>query len=957
MKNKHSYPARTYGIGLILFAVFTAGASFAQGTIDVSNKFDWSENSGWQNWRPTHTNVTVVKNGAAGYLSGYAWAENIGWVKMGVTNGLYPYANTAATNYGVNMDAAGKLSGYAWSETCGWINFSNTYSQVTISTNTGSFNGYAWGENVGWVHFKNITPAYNVSIVITTTVVTLSGLNQTYNGSARVVTATTVPEGLTVNITYNGNSWAPTNAGTYAVTGVVNDVFIYQGSVNGTLTVNKADQTITNFPNPGDQTTISTVGLRAQASSGLSVTNFTVLSGPGVISGLTNLTFTNSGSVSVTADQSGNMNYNAAPAVTNTFTVAKPMALVTLHNLMQTYNGSARSVSATTVPAGLTVSVTYDGNSWAPTNVGTYVVTGVVVDNIYEGAANGVLTIFIAAPSASSGSYQDKVMVYWDTISSAISYQIWRGTTSNSQTASLLGTSAVTYFLDTALVPDVLYYYWIQAVTASGPSGFSLPGSGYCGTIANLTSPTGVQASNGYSDRIRISWQAVASATRYEVWRNTEDICASAVKIGDSSTISYDDFAISRGAYYFYWIKAKTTYRDGDFSASAAGWTRLDNPSGVDASDAQYPYHVHVTWTPVANAGWYEVWRETIPGINSSSGNLELLARTNGICFNDYQTKSGVYYKYKIKAFNGFTSSIDYGHDTGHRSLNTATTSLPAINDYDGDSLSDLALFNSQSGTLDVLCSALGRQTFVLSAEQNQGVTGDYDGDRLADPVAYCPDSGIWLAMLSSMVYSPVILVVFGGNGAGPAAADFDGDGLTDGGVYNETDGVLSAILSNGGAFDIRASCLAGGPGYYFVSADFDGDGLADPTVYSESEGLVTVMFSGNEYSSVSATFGGPGRSMYAADFDGDQLTDPVLYEQTTGIWIALLSSAGYSEARISFGGPGYVPVIGDYDGDGLSDPAIYQPAAGQWMIMFSASGYSVITETFGGPEYQPMVE
>jgi len=63
--------------------VSISGTLFAQGAvtnqIDATNKFAWSENSGWQNWRPAYTNVIVVRNGAAGYLSGYAWAENIGW--------------------------------------------------------------------------------------------------------------------------------------------------------------------------------------------------------------------------------------------------------------------------------------------------------------------------------------------------------------------------------------------------------------------------------------------------------------------------------------------------------------------------------------------------------------------------------------------------------------------------------------------------------------------------------------------------------------------------------------------------------------------------------------------------------------------------------------------------------------------------------------------------------------
>jgi hypothetical protein len=151
------------GLGLFVLAVFAAAVAFADGTIDKISKFAWSENSGWQNWRPTNGGVTVVYNGANSYLSGYAWGENIGWVKLGAT-GAGPYANTGANNYGVNMDAAGRLSGYAWSETCGWVNFSNAYSQVSISSL--SFDGFAWAENVGFIHFRNASPAYNVYVVV-----------------------------------------------------------------------------------------------------------------------------------------------------------------------------------------------------------------------------------------------------------------------------------------------------------------------------------------------------------------------------------------------------------------------------------------------------------------------------------------------------------------------------------------------------------------------------------------------------------------------------------------------------------------------------------------------------------------------------------------------------------------------------------------------------------------------
>ncbi len=121
----------------------------------------WSSQTGWQNWAPTHGGgVTVVSAGANGYLSGYAWAENVGWIKLG--SGTGPYANTGPTDWGVNMDASGNLSGFAWSSHFGWINFHPTHGQVTVNTSSGRFNGYAWAENIGWIHFQSAVPAYNV---------------------------------------------------------------------------------------------------------------------------------------------------------------------------------------------------------------------------------------------------------------------------------------------------------------------------------------------------------------------------------------------------------------------------------------------------------------------------------------------------------------------------------------------------------------------------------------------------------------------------------------------------------------------------------------------------------------------------------------------------------------------------------------------------------------------------
>jgi hypothetical protein len=133
----------------LLFCLALPAAVFA-GNISATDKYAWSENTGWLNFAPSTGGVTVNPT----YLAGYAWQQNIGWIKLGANAGG-PYANTGAANWGVNRDNAGNLSGYAWSETMGWINFAPSHGGVTINPVSGAFDGYAWGANIGWISFRS----------------------------------------------------------------------------------------------------------------------------------------------------------------------------------------------------------------------------------------------------------------------------------------------------------------------------------------------------------------------------------------------------------------------------------------------------------------------------------------------------------------------------------------------------------------------------------------------------------------------------------------------------------------------------------------------------------------------------------------------------------------------------------------------------------------------------------
>ena len=231
--------------------------------------------------------------------------------------------------------------------------------------------------------------------------VTLSNLSQTYEGTAKFATATTNPPGLNVNITYTQNGTpvaSPTNVGSYDVTATITDPS-YQGSATGVMVINKADQTITFGALSGKAYSDPDFTVSATASSNLSVSF--AASGQCTVNGNA-VHITSAGSCIITASQAGDGNYNAATSVAQSFTVSNASATITLSNLMQTYDGTAKSPTAVTNPSGLNVTFTYSQNGSpisAPTTTGTYNVTATINDSNYQGSTTSVLVINQATPA------------------------------------------------------------------------------------------------------------------------------------------------------------------------------------------------------------------------------------------------------------------------------------------------------------------------------------------------------------------------------------------------------------------------------------------------------------------------------------------------------------------------------------------------------------------------------
>jgi len=146
-------------------------------------------------------------------------------------------------------------------------------------------------------------------------------------------------------------------------------------TITATFTRTSQNQTITFGPLANKTYGDADFNVTATASSGLPV-SFTAAGSCSLTGASVHITA--AGSCTITANQAGNGQYNPAPPVQQSFTIAKATPVVTVIGGTFTYNGAAHAASATSKFNGVdvngTFTFTYNGSTGAPVNGGNYAV-------------------------------------------------------------------------------------------------------------------------------------------------------------------------------------------------------------------------------------------------------------------------------------------------------------------------------------------------------------------------------------------------------------------------------------------------------------------------------------------------------------------------------------------------------------------------------------------------------
>jgi fibronectin type 3 domain-containing protein len=154
-----------------------------------------------------------------------------------------------------------------------------------------------------------------------------------------------------------------------------------------------------------------------------------------------------------------------------------------------------------------------------------------------------------------------------------------------------------------------------------------------------LAPPSNVTAKGLTAGGIKVSWGLSEGATKYNVYRKISG--GSWANIGYSRGASYTDTTAEAGTVYYYRVRAQVSKNYSPYSANAsARWLAAPASPTLTNSTAG----VKVTWSEVNGASLYYVWRA------EGNGSFKKLAECRTMNYTDKTAKSGVTYRYAIKA-------------------------------------------------------------------------------------------------------------------------------------------------------------------------------------------------------------------------------------------------------------------------------------------------------------------
>ncbi len=248
--------------------------------------------------------------------------------------------------------------------------------------------------------------------------------------------------------------------------------------------------------------------------------------------------------------------------------------------------------------------------------------------------------------------YDGGVKVSWTAVSGAAKYGINRKTGNGTWSCIAKVDSSTTSYKDTKVNSGVTYYYSIRCLNSAGKAASSYNKTGKA--ITYYVTPT-LQGAVAVASGIKVSWDAVAGAPNYLVYRLSGSTWK---KLGTTTGTSYTDKKVDPNKTYTYTVRVvdaggtvplsgiDTTGVSGQFFGKVEVTSLSNTQTGVE-----------IKWSTISGASDYRVYRKF------GNGEWELITTESGNSYVDTEVANNITYTYRVRGYNGSDPAGNYDEE------------------------------------------------------------------------------------------------------------------------------------------------------------------------------------------------------------------------------------------------------------------------------------------------------
>lgn len=257
--------------------------------------------------------------------------------------------------------------------------------------------------------------------------------------------------------------------------------------------------------------------------------------------------------------------------------------------------------------------------------------------------------------TVTNNSDTGKIVVKWNSVPGADSYEVWRATTKNGTYSKISTTSKLSLTNSSATIGET-YYYKVKSISSDPDLEESVLSSAVSG-IYKCARPV-ITVTNASTGKITVKWSEIKGASKYYVYRATSK-SGTYSKVATVTTTSYTDSGGTLGKTYYYKVKAISesgSDSNSSYSTVMSATKRLPKPTVKISLSSNKP---KLSWSAVDGATSYIIYRST-----SKSGTYTKFGTTTKTSYVNSSASKGTTYYYKVVAVTSKSSTANSAYSS-----------------------------------------------------------------------------------------------------------------------------------------------------------------------------------------------------------------------------------------------------------------------------------------------------